>query len=100
LMLGLFPEATYTSLEIAVSSGDRFLLYTDGVSEAKNADQEEFGSARLRKFLEIHQNSSVDQAGDDLLAEIANWSSISQNSAKLVQDDDITLLLLHVSATL
>ena len=99
LMLGLFPEATYTSLEIAVSSGDRFLLYTDGVSEAKNAGQEEFGSARLRKFLEIHQNSSVDQAGDDLLAEIANWSSISQNSAKLVQDDDITLLLLHVSAT-
>jgi phosphoserine phosphatase RsbU/P len=99
LMLGLFPEATYKSLEIAVSSGDRFLLYTDGVSEAKNGRQEEFGSARLLKFLETHHNSSVNQAGDDLLAEIANWSGISQNSAKLVQDDDISLLLLHVSAT-
>jgi serine phosphatase RsbU (regulator of sigma subunit) len=99
LMLGLFPEAAYTSLEIAVSPGDRYLLYTDGVSEAKNARQEEFGSARLLKFLETNGDGSVIQAGDNLLAEIATWSKDSQNSANRVQDDDITLLLMHVSAT-
>jgi serine phosphatase RsbU (regulator of sigma subunit) len=99
LMLGLFPEAAYTSLEIALRPGDRYLLYTDGVSEAKNARQEEFGTARLLKFLETHQDGSVNRAGDDLLAEIANWSRATQNSAQPVQDDDITLLLLHVSTT-
>lgn len=98
LMLGLFPEATYTSLEIAMIAGDRYLLYTDGVSEAKNARQEEFGRLRLLKFLETRQDDSVNQDGDNLLAEIASWSRATQNSAKPVQDDDITLLLLHVSA--
>jgi serine phosphatase RsbU (regulator of sigma subunit) len=99
LILGLFPEANYASLEITVNPGDRYFLYTDGVCEAKNAQQEEFGSARLLKFLETHQSGSVNQAGDELLAEIASWSKAPQNSAKPVQDDDITLLLLHVSAT-
>jgi len=99
LMLGLFPEAIYTSLEITVKPGDRYFLYTDGVCEAKNAQQEEFGSARLLKFLETHQSGSVNQAVDDLLAEIASWSKAPQNAAKPVQDDDITLLLLHVAET-
>lgn len=53
----------------------------------------------LLKLLETDKSGSVNQAGDELLAEIASWSKASHNSAKPVQDDDITLLLLHVSAT-
>jgi len=41
LMLGLFPEAEYSSTEIPLDSGDRCLIYTDGVFEAMNAAQEE-----------------------------------------------------------
>jgi sigma-B regulation protein RsbU (phosphoserine phosphatase) len=44
LMLGLFPEATYSSVEIRIASGDRCLLYTDGVFEATNTAREEFGN--------------------------------------------------------
>ena len=42
LMLGLFPEAEYSSVEIKIGRGDRCLLYTDGVFEASNAAREEF----------------------------------------------------------
>jgi hypothetical protein len=50
LMLGVFPEAVYTSVEIRVGPGDRCLLYTDGILEAKNAAQEQFGSHAAKNF--------------------------------------------------
>ncbi len=47
-MLGLFPEAEYSSVEIKIGRGDRCLLYTDGVFEASNAAREEFGKITLQ----------------------------------------------------
>src|SRR6202140_4718476 len=41
LMLGMYPEAIYSSVEIRVGLGDRCLLYTDGILEARNAAGEE-----------------------------------------------------------
>jgi sigma-B regulation protein RsbU (phosphoserine phosphatase) len=46
LMLGLFPDAACASAQILIGPGDRCLLYTDGVLEAQNAAQEEFGKSR------------------------------------------------------
>src|ERR1700730_16121777 len=51
LMLGMFPDAVYSSVEICVGPGDRCLLYTDGILEARNADGEEFGKSRWKEFL-------------------------------------------------
>src|SRR5580692_11284101 len=51
LMLGMYPEAAYSTVEIRLSPGDRCLLYTDGLFEAKNAAQEEFGKGRCKEFL-------------------------------------------------
>jgi len=49
--LGFFdePEITLGSFEFAVN--DRLLLYTDGISEATNADKEQYGSARIEAAL-------------------------------------------------
>jgi phosphoserine phosphatase RsbU/P len=58
LMLGMFPEAVYSSVEIRVCPGDRCLLYTDGILEAKNAAQEEFGESRCKEFLETPSRHS------------------------------------------
>src|SRR5881394_597890 len=52
LLLGLSEDATYSSLELPFQPGDRCILYTDGVLEAKNGAQEEFGSSRFLGFLE------------------------------------------------
>jgi sigma-B regulation protein RsbU (phosphoserine phosphatase) len=90
LMLGLFPEATYYSVEIPVDSGARILLYTDGIVESMSAAREEFGKSRLKKFL-ANSSSSASQLADTLLLELRRWSA---SERERTQDDDITLLVL------
>src|SRR3984893_9276558 len=91
LMLGMFPEAAYSCVEIQVATGDRCLLYTDGVFEAKNAAQEEFGKSRCKEFLETHRDIPAARLPDARLDSIAGFSG--HNSAR-AQEDDITLLVL------
>ena len=90
LMLGLFPEATYSSVEISLDAGDRVLLFTDGILEAMNSAREEFGKSRLKRFLAA-SSSSASQLADALLLELRRWSGAE---AKRTHDDDITLLVL------
>ena len=93
LMLGLFPEATYSSIEIPIASGDRCLLYTDGVFEATNTSQEEFGKSRCKEFLQANRKMSATHFANALLEAIAEFSG--HHSSRL-QEDDITLLVLDV----
>jgi phosphoserine phosphatase RsbU/P len=91
LMLGLFPEAEYSSTEIALDDGDRCLLYTDGVFEAMNAAQQEFGKPRLSEFLQRNTHLTADAFTKALLAEVARWGNYRKEHG---QDDDITVLAL------
>ena len=92
LMLGLFPDAAYSAVEIPLGAGDRILLYTDGILEAMNAAREEFGKSRLKKFLAAYAKPAAHFA-DALLLELRRWSCAD---AGRPQDDDITLLVLEV----
>jgi serine phosphatase RsbU (regulator of sigma subunit) len=95
LMLGLFPEATYSSVEIQLDAGDRILLYTDGILEAMNAAREEFGKSRLKEFLAA-STASASHFADALLLELRRWSGAD---AERSRDDDITLLILDFQTT-
>jgi sigma-B regulation protein RsbU (phosphoserine phosphatase) len=90
-MLGIFPEAAYSSVEIRVGPGDRCLLYTDGVFEAKNADEEEFGKSRCKEFLQTQSDIPAARFANALLDRIASFSG--HNSVR-TQEDDLTLLVL------
>ena len=46
-VFGVFPDATYDQGVIEFDTGDRVILYTDGITEAHNAGEEEFGEDRL-----------------------------------------------------
>jgi hypothetical protein len=91
LMLGMFPEAAYSFVELRVGSGDRCLLYTDGVFEASNAAQEEFGKSRCKEFLEMQRAIPTAGFADALLDKIAGFCGYASGRT---QDDDITLLVL------
>lgn len=91
LFLGMFPEAKYTSLEMPLQSGDRYLLYTDGLPESKNASAEEFSLDRCKQFLETNSKLSASAVAHQLLQEIALWSARSPGHG---QEDDMTLLVL------
>jgi sigma-B regulation protein RsbU (phosphoserine phosphatase) len=46
-VLGVFPDGAYEQQRAAIQSGDRLVLYTDGITEANDANGEEFGEHRL-----------------------------------------------------
>ncbi len=91
VFLGMFPEAVYTSIEIPLQPGDRYVLYTDGLPESTNARNEEFGLPRCERFLGAHSQLAAAALADELLSEIARWSA---RSSGLVQEDDITLIVI------
>jgi sigma-B regulation protein RsbU (phosphoserine phosphatase) len=59
IALGMFEHATYEQQEIAVESGDRLVLYTDGLTEAEDADGVDFGEARLVETVVGHRDRSA-----------------------------------------
>jgi serine phosphatase RsbU (regulator of sigma subunit) len=96
LFLGKFDFATYSSVELPLSAGDRGLLYTDGVSETNNPEGVEFGSERFRQFLAAEENGSANQLVDGLLKDVAQWSARGEGEDL---DDDITMVAIHVTDT-
>lgn len=96
LILGLFPDAAYSAVEVRAETGDRFLLCTDGLIEARNPAAEEFGKARCKQFLESHRALNANRLADAFLEELSRWSG---NRLDRVQDDDITLLVVDFKSS-
>ena len=67
------------------------MLYTDGLFEAKNAAQEEFGKSRCKEFMETQRDIPAARLVKTLLDSVASFSGYSSARA---QEDDITLLVL------
>jgi sigma-B regulation protein RsbU (phosphoserine phosphatase) len=84
-------DGDYPVCEIPVATGDRFLLYTDGVSEPENAAGEAFGDHRLEQVLRDNRSRPVAELSLLLLNEIRAWQP-----AATPQQDDITFLVIDV----
>lgn len=91
-VLGLFPDTTYTSIDIPFRKGDSGLLYTDGILETTNLSEEQFGMDRFKAFLQSNHDLSAGQFVDNLLDELARWSDPASGREP---EDDITLLAFH-----
>jgi len=91
LLLGLFPEATYSDVEVQVEPGDKAILYTDGVSETRSPSKQEFGADLLKEFLESNHHLKADMFAGLLLEELWGWSEHPKGRG---QEDDITLLAI------
>lgn len=85
LMLGAFPSAAYTEISQALQPGDRFLLYTDGILEAGNADGEEYGSDRLAELLLTTAGMNENKAADLIVSQVQSWAAS--------QEDDLTVIV-------
>jgi sigma-B regulation protein RsbU (phosphoserine phosphatase) len=83
LLIGPFPTATYTNISLPFHSGDKLLLYTDGIVEASGPDGQEFGRDRLESFL----LKGADQDPEEFL------DSLFQRISAVAQQDDLTAVL-------
>jgi serine phosphatase RsbU (regulator of sigma subunit)/catechol 2,3-dioxygenase-like lactoylglutathione lyase family enzyme len=85
-VVGLFEEWECAMEEYELAPGDAVLLYTDGVTEARNVDGEEFGEERLLESARKHRERSL----PELLAAVADQA---QRFSPHEQADDITLIV-------
>ena len=96
MVLGLFPDAAYLDIEVRMESGDRVVLYTDGILEASNLSEEMYGGDRFKRFLEISSSRGAGEFSDALLDELSLWSSQPGGQG---QQDDITLLAVDFKSS-
>ena len=96
LMLGPFADPSYSSVGLPMEQGDRVVLFTDGLIEAKNSSDKEFGVERVRHILESKHDLRPGRFVDTLLYGLSGWSEDAIGSS---QSDDITLLVIDFKAS-
>lgn len=72
--IGLFPEAEYEDSSVNVDPGDLFAVYTDGITDALNREDEDFGEARLRRVLSRNRDRSSEEILERILASVRDFS--------------------------
>lgn len=88
--IGSFEEGNYHSKETLLSEGDRLVLFTDGIVECTNENNEQFGTERLEKLLGENSHHDVPTTLQNIL-EVQN--NFIQNQPR---SDDYTLLVVEV----
>jgi sigma-B regulation protein RsbU (phosphoserine phosphatase) len=91
--LGVVPGSVYEAVTVRLAPGDILLIFTDGMIEALDERGAEFTEARLLNLVRSFQPSSAAQLRDRALAEVVNFIGTAR------QHDDITCMILQVSAT-
>ena len=91
IALGVMPNIELEEKVISLQRGDIVVLYADGVTEAINGKEEQFGKERLISIAEKNRNLPASELVRRIQQEV---SAFSQGQP---QFDDITLMILKVS---
>jgi sigma-B regulation protein RsbU (phosphoserine phosphatase) len=94
LVFGIDAVSEYPVCNFPLLPGDRFLLYTDGVTEPENQVGQQFGESRLEQIMRDHQSCTVSELSERLPVEIRAWQP-----SNVAQQDDITLIVIDVLST-
>ena len=87
--LGLMPNTEYKDIQHQLASGDRLLMYTDGISEAFNTEHEQYQEERLLSFVDRSDAGSAKTLGESVLADLGDFVFGAE------QSDDITLMVIQ-----
>ena len=87
--IGILPEASYEEEVVTIGSGATLLLYTDGLNEAANAGEEEFGMERLTALVREACTYAVDEVPRRILDSITAFENGAPAS------DDKTLVIMR-----
>jgi sigma-B regulation protein RsbU (phosphoserine phosphatase) len=88
--IGQFADLTFTQKECDIISGDRLIIFTDGIFECVNSSGQMLGLENAFKFFKFHRNSSWDEFAADLRKLMIEYS-FDQGRV-----DDTTLLMIEI----
>jgi phosphoserine phosphatase RsbU/P len=91
LLFGVDPDSEYPVRSVPVEPSDRFLLYTDGVTETENVAGEAFGDRQLERVVRNNRLQPASELSRQVLSELQRWRPAAVN-----QQDDITLIVVDV----
>jgi two-component system sensor histidine kinase ChiS len=88
--IGMFPEIRFDEKTVSVASGDKLVMFTDGLTECINEKGEMFGKSRLEKCIIDSADLDVDETTAAILREVRLFTGGSP------QSDDITLVIICI----
>jgi serine phosphatase RsbU (regulator of sigma subunit) len=90
--IGMFANARYAARKLQMRPGDRLVIFTDGLTDAQNAKEEEFGDERLIDCCRtIAAGIDADGVADRVMRAVAEWSVNTE------QFDDTTVVVIDVA---
>ena len=87
--VGLMPEAEFETQTCQLQAGDTLVLFSDGVTEAVDPEEKEFGTARLREAVSGCAGKPIEEVQSCILAAVGDFTRGAR------QADDLTLLLVR-----
>ncbi len=92
-ILGIDPQAVFVDEVLTLQEGDRIILYTDGLTEAKNKNGKMWGTRGLQKVIEEYGEEPADQLKTQMMEKVTEF-----NEKKDEFEDDLTLLIIDFHA--
>jgi phosphoserine phosphatase RsbU/P len=90
MVIGLLPGASYLAKSVELAPGALLAIFTDGVTEAVNKEDEEFGAERLLDVLQQSRERTPEEVCRFVISRVRDWQG------DLPQHDDITLIVAKV----
>ncbi len=88
LVLGMLPEYPYEEDTISIQPGEIVVIYSDGVTEAENLLEDQFGEERLMRLI----SENKDLSSNELMKKI--YDEVKKFEGNKDQEDDITLVII------
>jgi len=90
-VLGMFADISIQETEIGLQKDDFIVMYTDGVTEAEDADGNQFDLSRLIEFVGKQRHLDIGQVRDKLIEELKRHVGADEF------DDDVTFILIRIT---
>lgn len=74
MVVGLMPNVSYEQQEMQLLPGDLVAIFSDGIPEAENAAEQEFGEARLGELLRTHADRPLDELIEVVTCAVDEWA--------------------------
>ena len=91
MVIGMFPLASYEEAVVDLHTGDVLIAFTDGVTEALNTAEEEFGEERLKELIRRVAHLPIQEMTAVISQELRNWIG------EAPQHDDLTFIVMKVN---
>jgi sigma-B regulation protein RsbU (phosphoserine phosphatase) len=82
------PSAPFDEGSVSLKPGDTLLIFSDGITEAMNINEDEFGDEKLIRLIKENLNESAEKIIEIVFQEVKNFTG------NIPQSDDMTLVIL------